>query len=185
MYRVTHLRIDGVYRRKSAGTGPVVLKIARITGACLVMKPRPPNTLYCCTSKNSVPGTVCSFRVPRYDSYFMYWMFAPTTVGKNIALPQNFLYYILIIVYMSTVPKGCMCGKREAHINWSMVIPKKAAPVTGTTLRTTGLEWLTLGIESHRYAVAWPSNGTGPMAYGGLLSKVNGHRCRKREESRE
>ena len=25
-----------------------------------------------------------------------------------------------------------------AHINWSMVKPEKAAPVTGTTLKTTG-----------------------------------------------
>ena len=30
------------------------------------------------------------------------------------------------------------CGKREAHINWSMVKAEKKAPVTGTTLRTTG-----------------------------------------------
>ena len=30
------------------------------------------------------------------------------------------------------------CGKREAHITWSMVKPEKTAPVTGTTLRTTG-----------------------------------------------
>ena len=30
------------------------------------------------------------------------------------------------------------CGKREAHINWSMVTCKMAAPVTGTALRTTG-----------------------------------------------
>ena len=30
------------------------------------------------------------------------------------------------------------CGKTEAYINWSMVISEKAAPVTGTTLRTTG-----------------------------------------------
>ena len=27
------------------------------------------------------------------------------------------------------------CGKREAHIKWSMVTPEKAAPVTGTTLK--------------------------------------------------
>ena len=31
------------------------------------------------------------------------------------------------------------CGRRDTHIDWSMVIPDKAAPVTGTTLRTTGL----------------------------------------------
>ena len=30
------------------------------------------------------------------------------------------------------------CGKREAHINWSMATCKMAAPVTGTTLRTNG-----------------------------------------------
>ena len=30
------------------------------------------------------------------------------------------------------------CGKREAHINSPMVTPEKAAPVTGTTLRTFG-----------------------------------------------
>ena len=31
-------------------------------------------------------------------------------------------------------------GKREAHIDWLMVIPaEKAAPVIGTTLRATGL----------------------------------------------
>ena len=30
------------------------------------------------------------------------------------------------------------CEKREAHINWSVVTCKMAAPVTGTTLRTTG-----------------------------------------------
>ena len=29
-------------------------------------------------------------------------------------------------------------GKREAHNSWSMVKPEKTAPVTGTTLRTTG-----------------------------------------------
>ena len=30
------------------------------------------------------------------------------------------------------------CREREAHINWSVLSPKKAAPVAGTTLRTTG-----------------------------------------------
>ena len=28
--------------------------------------------------------------------------------------------------------------ERRPHINWSMVIPEKVTPVTGTTLRTTG-----------------------------------------------
>ena len=30
------------------------------------------------------------------------------------------------------------CGKREAHIDWSMVIPVKAASVSGNTSKTTG-----------------------------------------------
>ena len=29
-------------------------------------------------------------------------------------------------------------GKRGAHMNWSMVIPEKVAPFTGTTSRTSG-----------------------------------------------
>ena len=30
------------------------------------------------------------------------------------------------------------CGRKEVHINWFMLKPAKAAPVTGTTLRFTG-----------------------------------------------
>ena len=33
VYRVTQLRADGVHCRESAGTGPVVLKVVRVTGA--------------------------------------------------------------------------------------------------------------------------------------------------------
>ena len=42
--------------------------------------------------------------------------------------------------HLSTYPVHTKsgCGKSEAHINWSMVTCKMAAPVTGTTLRTTG-----------------------------------------------
>ena len=47
------------------------------------------------------------------------------------------------------------CGKIEAHINWSMVKPEKAAPVTGTTSRTASPGRRTLGSEHHRYAIAW------------------------------
>ena len=42
---------------------------------------------------------------------------------------------------MSRVSEGASMprsGKREADIDWYMVITAKAAPVTGTTLRTTG-----------------------------------------------
>ena len=33
VYRVKQLRTDGVHRRESAGTGPVVLKVVPVTGA--------------------------------------------------------------------------------------------------------------------------------------------------------
>ena len=35
VYRVTQLRTDGVHCRESVGTGPVVLKVVRVTGAAL------------------------------------------------------------------------------------------------------------------------------------------------------
>ena len=38
--------------------------------------------------------------------------------------------------FIPTTNSGC--GKREAHINWSMVKPEKPSPVTRTTLRTSG-----------------------------------------------
>ena len=33
VYRVAQLRADGVHCRESVGTGPVVLKVVRVTGA--------------------------------------------------------------------------------------------------------------------------------------------------------
>ena len=47
-----------------------------------------------------------------------------------------------VLPILSTCPLhiNSGCGKREAHNNnWPMVGPAKAAPVTGTTLRTTDL----------------------------------------------
>ena len=49
---------------------------------------------------------------------------------ENVLLP--IIYTNNCIQYRSG------CGKGETHINWSTVIPEKAAPVTGTTLRTSG-----------------------------------------------
>ena len=44
----------------------------------------------------------------------------------------------ILLIYPLHTNSGC--GKREAHMNWSMVRPAKAAaPVAGTTLRTVGL----------------------------------------------
>ena len=62
-----------------------------------------------------------------------------------------------INIYLpSTCPlhSNSRCEKREAHINWSMVTCKMVAPVSGTTLRNTGLCRRTLGSERHRYAFA-------------------------------
>ena len=41
-------------------------------------------------------------------------------------------------INVPTSDQWWMWGKREAHINWSMVTCKVVAPVTGTTLRRTG-----------------------------------------------
>ena len=70
-------------------------------------------------------------------------------IGRRIEPPsgqksreQNIQTHTPPILYTNTfnMPTSYHsgCGKREAHISWSKVIPSKAAPVTGTTLRTTG-----------------------------------------------
>ena len=50
--------------------------------------------------------------------------------------------FVLLFLYASNfkcpLHTNSGCGKREAHINWSIMTCKMAAPVTGTTLRTTG-----------------------------------------------
>ena len=46
---------------------------------------------------------------------------------------------------------NCGCGKKGAYKNWPMVKPGKAAPVTGTALRTTGPVLADCRLERHRY----------------------------------
>ena len=48
------------------------------------------------------------------------------------------------------------CGKKKAHINWPMVIPEKATPITGTALRTARLAlcWRTVG-KLHIFSNFW------------------------------
>ena len=46
-------------------------------------------------------------------------------------------------------------GKREAHENWSAVMPEKAAIVTGITLRTTGPVPADSRTPSARNLVTW------------------------------
>ena len=47
-------------------------------------------------------------------------------------------YHANILISTCPLRTNSDCGKREAHINWSMVTCKLEAPVTGTTLTTTG-----------------------------------------------
>ena len=83
---------------------------------------------------------------------------------------------------------GVVGKERRTLIDWSMVKPEKAAPVTGTTVLyledyLLALWRRTLGSECNRYAIAWPGElGAGPMAVGGM---INGRRRGNREECRE
>ena len=66
---------------------------------------------------------------------------------------------------LSTYPPKGGVGKREAHINWSMVGPAKSAPVTKTTLRTTS----PVAVDSQQLTHCVPAKlGTDPMRFGRL-----------------
>ena len=76
--RVTHLRTDGVHCRESVGTGPVVLKVVRVTGAAFA----PPWTNHYCA--------------PLF-SHTHYWykvsiMFNSSGVYQNISTAVLLLY---------------------------------------------------------------------------------------------
>ena len=47
------------------------------------------------------------------------------------------LIHVLFVSHIPTTYQKCGLGKREAQIS-TLVTPEKAAPVTGTALRTTG-----------------------------------------------
>ena len=60
------------------------------------------------------------------------------------------------------------CGKREAHRTWSMVLPEKGAPFTGTIVTLMSPCRCNLGSEHHRYAIASPDKlGNDPIAVAG------------------
>ena len=62
VYRVTQLRTDCVHCRESVGTGPVVLKVVRVTGAAFAS----PRTKYYCAplfSHTHYWYTVCMFKL--------------------------------------------------------------------------------------------------------------------------
>ena len=62
--------------------------------------------------------------------------FSHLIIHRNV--PCKLKVSILPILSTCALHTNSGCGKREAHINWSMVTCKMAAPVTGTALRTTG-----------------------------------------------
>ena len=99
------------------------------------------------------------------------WQPCPVDPFSAMCDNRTYTYTVLLYFTSDTVytahlhPTKSGCGKREAEINWSMVIPEKA-PVTRTTLRTTGpMPADSLGSERHRYANASSDKlGTDPMA---------------------
>ena len=63
------------------------------------------------------------------------WQPYPADPYSAICDERTVIYAIVSTCPLHTISG---CGKREARINWSMVTCKMAAPLTGTTLRTTG-----------------------------------------------
>ena len=61
VYRVTQLRTDGVHCRESVGTGPVVLKVVRVTGAAILQVTM--DQMFLCFSLFPHPLMVCSEHV--------------------------------------------------------------------------------------------------------------------------
>ena len=62
---------------------------------------------------------------------------------EDMQITVEYISFFSIIACTSPILSTCPlhtnrgCGKKEAHTNWSMVIPEKKAPVTAITLRTT------------------------------------------------
>ena len=50
-------------------------------------------------------------------------------IGNLTRLIHTLLYVMTIHTYIHTVCTNSGCGKREAHINWSMMIPEKKHPL--------------------------------------------------------
>ena len=79
------------------------------------------------------------------------------------------------------------CRKREAHVNWSMVVMETQHPLLELPCQLLALCGRTLGCERHRYGTACPDKlGTDTMAYGGFyVIHINGRHRGNREESRK
>ena len=102
--------------------------------------------------------------------------------SDTFCMAQHHAYYYCTYIFffffffLHTNNNNGGCGKRGAHIKWSMVmIPEKEAPVIVIALRTSSSVVLcrrTLSNERHRRATAWPDKlGTDPMAVGSIISK--------------
>ncbi|CAN0259758.1 unnamed protein product, partial [Ascophyllum nodosum] len=70
--RVTQLRTDGVHCRESVGTGPVVLKVVRVTGAALAS---PWTKSYC-------PLCVCF--LPIHSGHQVRWTYQPGSHRRKV-----------------------------------------------------------------------------------------------------
>ena len=80
----------------------------------------------------------------------------PFYITLTLSVSNMYVYYI-----------NGGCAEREAQIHWSMVVPEKAAPVTGTTY------WSCAGGLSAMNVIGTQLRdlmklGTDPMAVGGI-----------------
>ena len=91
------------------------------------------------------------------------------TYVSSAAVPPPILLLVSHNIPLHANNRGC--GKKEVHIDWSMVRSAKAALVNGTKLPRGLLAQCrrTFGSERHRHEVTRPDKlGTDPMAYGGI-----------------
>ena len=97
VYRGTQLRTDGVHCRESVGTGPVVLKVARVTGAAFAS-----------------PWTKC-YCAPLF-SHTHYWytvsMFKLSGVYKNVSTAV--LLYCFVEPFLP--PRPMVCTRVESSV---------------------------------------------------------------------
>ena len=83
VYRITQLRTDGVHCRESVGTGPVVLKVVRVTGAAFAS----PWTKCYCASLFS--HTRYRYKVSVFKTSGVYQNITPAVLFCGTVSPPN------------------------------------------------------------------------------------------------